>query len=319
MTVNPGAAENCSDGIDNDCDGLIDIDPECTVIFVPDDEPTIQDAIDVAEYGNLILVEPGIYRERINFVSDNVQVRSVEGPYKTIIDGGKNGTVVIFSSYETEAAVLDGFTIRNGTGTYIIFDHPAGFGAIVGGGIYCWGGTTPTITNCRIIKNHASFGGGIYIRGSRPNITNCLISNNWATGLIFGGGGIYFDDSSPDITNCTITANFARYYGGGIFCWGSSPVITNSIFWYNYSMFDPEIHVRSGSPVVTYSDVKNGWPGEGNIDANPLFIKGGDYHLTMISPCIDTGTDTGIYIDIDSQSRPWGAGFDMGADEFRLW
>ena len=39
--VNPGAAENCTDGIDNDCDGLIDgDDPDCApnkVFFVPDD------------------------------------------------------------------------------------------------------------------------------------------------------------------------------------------------------------------------------------------------------------------------------------------
>ena len=39
--VNPGAAENCTDGIDNDCDGLIDgNDPDCypnKVYFVPED------------------------------------------------------------------------------------------------------------------------------------------------------------------------------------------------------------------------------------------------------------------------------------------
>jgi hypothetical protein len=40
-------------------------------------------------------------------------------------------------------------------------------------------------------------------------------------------------------------------------------------------------------------------------------------HIPMTSPCVDTGTATGAPgTDIDLQSRPFGAGFDIGADEF---
>jgi len=56
---------------------------------------------------------------------------------------------------------------------------------------------------------------------------------------------------------------------------------------------------------------------EGNIEADPLFILSrANYHLRPDSPCIDAGKDAGVYKDIDGQDRPWGAGFDMGADEF---
>ena len=318
--VNPLALEGplddptCSDGIDNDCDGLIDTDPECISIMVPSGASTIQDAINAAESGNTILVAPGIYRENIDFMGKDIKVHSVDGPIKTIIDGGGAGSTVAFTNGETEGAVLDGFTLQNGNGTFITIPY-VGAGFYAGGGIFCEG-SSPTITNCKIANNYAYFGGGIYLRASAPTITNCMILKNWATGIIHGGGGIYIENSSPMITNCTLSANFADQYGGGIFCWNSSPTITNSILWSDYSIFDPEIHVRSGSPVVTYSDVAGGWAGEGNIDLNPLFFGGGSYHLRAVSACVDAGTDAGVYTDIDGQTRPWGAGFDMGADEF---
>ncbi len=44
-------------------------------------------------------------------------------------------------------------------------------------------------------------------------------------------------------------------------------------------------------PDVAYSNVQGGWPGEGNIDADPRFVdpESGDYRLLPGSPCIDAG------------------------------
>ena len=62
---------------------------------------------------------------------------------------------------------------------------------------------------------------------------------------------------------------------------------------------------RTGVCSVTYSDVKGGWIGEGNIDADPIFVTGpmGDYYLSHTaagqpadSPCIDTGSDLAVNI-----------------------
>jgi len=68
---------------------------------------------------------------------------------------------------------------------------------------------------------------------------------------------------------------------------------------------------------VTYSNIEGGFPGEGNIDADPLFvdIENGDYHLQRGSPCIDSGTNTGLTEDFDGNDRPVGD-YDMGAFEF---
>ena len=90
--------------------------------------------------------------------------------------------------------------------------------------------------------------------------------------------------------------------------------ITNSIFWEDSP---DEIAPFSADYLVTYSAIKGGHVGVGNIDANPIFVGNSDYHLTESSPCIDKGTSVGApSYDIDGDQRPLGAGYDMGADEY---
>jgi hypothetical protein len=80
---------------------------------------------------------------------------------------------------------------------------------------------------------------------------------------------------------------------------------------------------------VTYSNVQDGFPGEGNIDLDPQFVDplNCDLCLSTSSPCIDAGTTTGPVTDILGKSRPVdvpGVGregpgaYDMGAYEFQL-
>jgi len=157
-------------------------------------------------------------------------------------------------------------------------------------------------------------------------ISNSTINGNSADE---SGGGIFCENvSSPAVINCTITGNSAGE-GGGIYCRSSSSSeIVNTILWNDSASNGREIFLlEASSLIVSFSDVDGGpaavaagpdctinW-GEGNIDAVPFFVGADDYHLTAGSPCIDTGTDAGVYSDIDGDERPSGRGFDIGSDE----
>ena len=348
-TVRPDSVEglglgNCEDDIDNDCDGLVDTDPACEIVInIPGDYPTIQQGIQNAIDGVLVTVDPGIYEEHV-VIDKVVNLQSVYGADSTIIDGHIGlGSVVVFETDSIVDAVLEGFTIRNGIGK-LHFGYPMDFRE--GGGIYISSTSSPTIRNCTITGNSASYGGGILSWGPSPTITNCTISNNSVAGMAGGagggikcsgsptisnciiaenrafgdvghakGGGIW-TDGFPVITNCTISGNTVGGVitdGSGLYEQGGDATITNCILWWNSPFAVSQIR---GTPVVTYSDVQGGWSGEGNIDADPLLLGGGDFHLNPGSPCIDTGTDAEIYIDMDGDVRPFGAGFDMGTDEY---
>lgn len=52
------------------------------------------------------------------------------------------------------------------------------------------------------------------------------------------------------------------------------------------------------------------------VYGNPAFVSSTDYHLTGTSDAINHGTNAGVAFDFDGESRPWGGGYDIGADEY---
>jgi parallel beta-helix repeat protein len=183
---------------------------------------SIQDAIDVANDGDEVLVAPGTYigsgNEVVNTLGKSITLQASGTAEETIIDGEGTRRVVVCGSGEGADTIIEGFTITGG------------FSAWGGGGISC-SSSSLTITGCTITNNTAAQdGGGIYCNNnSNPTITGCTILGNTATGTIYGGGGVFCWGSSPTITGCTISGNTAKS-GGGIFIAGdSSPTLTDSV------------------------------------------------------------------------------------------
>lgn len=191
-------------------------------IYVPDDQPTIQDAVNHAAAGDTIIVRPGTYRENIDFLGKAITIRSETGPHATVIDGRWIGSVVTFKRGEGPDSRLEEFTIENGR-------------SLSGGGINCLNRSSPTITGNVIINNFASFyiGGGISCDDrSNPTITNNIIDRNISA--IHGGGICCYNGSDPTITNNRITRNVASC-GGGICSYRSDPTIACNVITSNRS------------------------------------------------------------------------------------
>ena len=85
--------------------------------YVPSQYSTIQSAINACNNGDVIIVAPGTYYERINFNGKNIVLSSVDPNDQsivdtTVIDGSKAGTVVTFNHGESRSCQLAGFTIK---------------------------------------------------------------------------------------------------------------------------------------------------------------------------------------------------------------
>ncbi len=161
--------------------------------------------------------------------------------------------------------------------------------------------------------NSAYHGSGAYFNDCKVSVYNCLFESNGSSNPASDGGGIYLKDCSDAlIHNNTLTNNFCGSDGGGIYNYVSNTAIVNCIIYGNDGdPWDPEIaHTYYHAPTITYSDVRGGWPGTGNIDADPQFAEEIDYHLEDDSPCVDAGDPV-----IDDDDRPPGRGSirsDMG-------
>ncbi len=235
-----------------------------------------------------------------------VNVTILSGDIGTPGDDSDNSYHVVYNSGINSTALLDGFTITKGRTGGALFPDDAG-----GGMLNSY--SSPTLTNCSFSGNRANTGGGMFNSYSSPTLTNCSFSENAAT---FGGGGIMNIFSSPTLMNCSFSGNTATFGGGGIHnIVSSSPTLTNCILWGNGTEI---VNVTGSSPTVTYSIVQGGYAGTGNLNADPLFVNSPtDLHLQPSSPAIDAGTSAGApAFDFEGDSRPQGAGFDMGVDEY---
>ena len=201
------------------------------------------------------------------------------------------------------------------------------------GGIYC-SGDTHQFTNCEIAGNAAeSFAGGIYCGWGTPIFNNCLIRGNHADNQ---GGGVCSSGSytEPKFNNCVFVSNTAGLQGGAVYVNASTDVsITNCIMRDNYPQ---GIDINSGVAHVSYSNVQGGWTGDGNIDADPVWLdpdgpdddpvtwEDNDYRLGTASPCIDAGSNSyaATDADLDGHARivdgnfDGAAAIDMGAYEY---
>lgn len=191
-----------------------------------------------------------------------------------------------------------------------------------GGGMYS-SGSSPYVYYSRIDTNTAASGGAFASASSSGVFMNCLLSSNNADQ--YGGAMHVSGNYAPTLMNCTISRNSASIDGGGV-CSSSSAqtAFTNCILWENSSGGEhKQLLVSSGSfPSLSYCDIdEDGYEGaNGNIRTDPLLDD--DFHIMPGSPCIDSADPSSAppaypAYDMDSEDRPQGGRYDIGADEYK--
>ncbi|MGB3077402.1 MAG: T9SS type A sorting domain-containing protein [Chitinophagales bacterium] len=195
------------------------------------------------------------------------------------------------------------------------------------GVIYCDGGGTLNdeahrgihFDQCKITYNEIHNNSDIFpagticaVNNSNVVIVNTLITDNihfGASELYAKGNVLYLNASGADLYFVTIANNDGIVDGRTGKCIyavnTTGCTVQNSILWNNKS--SPEIFVESGSTIdVTYSDVKGGYPGTGNISLKPEFVTNNsdDKHLLPISPCAGAGIASGLGSSIDLENNP---------------
>jgi len=134
------------------------------VLLVPDDFPSIQEAVDHADEGDIIYVRSGVYHEHIVINRDNLKLIG-EDKASTIIDGDGIGKVVYIIA---DNITLTGFTMQNSGDNW---DDS---------GVYLEKSYNINITDNIITNNEI----GVFIRlSSNTSITNNIIFDNDALGI----------------------------------------------------------------------------------------------------------------------------------------
>ena len=197
----------------------------------------------------------------------------------------------------------------------------------LGGGISV-DGFDLAVIGCDFLYNRVSGDGGAVAfsgTGMTPLFVDCLFALQQCSGH---GAGLYVDGAAARVINCTFLGNSSHDGGGGIAHYGPVPSepmeISNCVLWDNWSGTSAGSALwldTSASVSVSYSDIEGGqsevhvedgctleW-GDGNIDADPLFVdpdgpddnpntwEDNDYRLSPGSPCIDAGDNTAVPLD----------------------
>lgn len=278
---------------------------------VPHDYATIQGAIEAADPGDTVRVAAGTYTESVRLRPGVCLLGS--GARGTILDAGGEGRTLVDLTGAPGSAVM-GFTMRGvalrpGCASTDPFDCSGNWytaGVYLGySSLFGW--DDPTIDAPPIIANNIFAGNdtgvmlyhhgiaivrnNVFVGNRNGFVANhyqdrTLVANNVFAGnteLAIGNQAAYLDIIDNIIVNSQLGIRFEYIQTGHIAC---------NVFYGNGA--------NANEPRFTIGS-------NGNVEGDPQFAGGGDYHLQPTSPGKDTGCHKGKVLEPDGTPPDRGA------------
>jgi hypothetical protein len=266
----PAAAQTTwyVDGAACDSSGIgTDSDPFCT----------IQEAIDAASSGDVILVQRGIYQENLHVPSIVLEIRGEQGAERTIVVGTPAEEWRTLPAIRVPAGTtltLDGLSIRRGKpgilcDSAVISARNCRWSENVGkdpypeGGALWAAGSDVTVDQCSFDSNTGDYGGALFLLGGHAELRDSTFSANCAP----EGGSILIRGGTLEASGCRFEAETCKSIRGGAIYSSGAQIFLDScsfreflsgeahglVMWAEDSVLD----VRS--TVVADNDSSQGW------------------------------------------------------------
>ncbi len=170
---------------------------------------SIQHAIDqpATTSGDRILVLPGLYFEKVDFLAKELQIESSAGAQATRINPLADGPVVRVVGGQNSGTQLTGFTLSGGTGENFS-------GQTRGGAVYL-ANSNLTLLGC-VVKNNVSMGGGAVYVGPGAGFTAIFSDFDENEVVAYGnlpgaGGAVFVFEGNARLEDCRFRENFGQY------------------------------------------------------------------------------------------------------------
>jgi len=265
---------------------------EPTTITVPDDYPTIQEAINAANLGDTIYVLNGTYHENI-VVNKTVSLVG-EDRSTTIIDGSNSGTVVYISANNVH---VSGFMIQY---SGLDFDDngiriDSSSNSVISRNVIAnntWGIWLDQASSNAISENIIanSSDSGIYLGASNNNVANeNTITNN--------SYGMWIERSS---TNNSLRGNTVTWNWMGISLAETSD--GNTVYENNITKNDEGIHLFSDFNSIYENTIADNWDGIFSLGSEGNLIYRNNFINNTVQ--VDMGASVGVW-DNGAEGNHW--------------
>ncbi len=209
------------------------------ILLVPDEYPTIQDAVDAASYGDEIRIAPGTYTDPTHYPpGDTIPAVAVLKSGITLTGSGIGQTIINADS--------------------------------LGRGFYLEGLEDVVIHGMTIQRAFAEvYGAAILMKGSSAEIYDVEFSYNYDSGIVFteGAGG--------EIHDCIFHHNQAKAGGGVDIGLGCAPHIYDSEIYENDAPFAAGMRVRGNATIERCEIRDNETTGAVNVMGGGILVVDG--------------------------------------------